>query len=267
VDTSRLGESLDPYDFFRAVQRTVIALLQNRSRPLWKRLFLIGYLCEKLDKIDDLSAIQTYFDGIQGGIGDDLAARHSLVEDSADLRTQLEIVLELIVARIGSDSNPPRFLECYREFIEGLQWTSKSTIDELSRHYAESFFQHYVPFMNRHEHMLEHYLVQYAFRTLFPFGLPESNRRLRHDRVPSPITTQYMAQYMWMAANYAIARTLLIGMAGFHKSAFSAEHVVKLVQSCTKTFEHSEAYPGQAIEILAGRNMASAASLCVLIRN
>lgn len=73
-------------------------------------------------------------------------------------------------------------------------------------------------------------------------------------------------QYTLMIAHYAITKTLLIGMAGFHKSAFAVDHVIKLIQSCTKTFEHSTTYPGQVIRMLADKSMISPASLCVLIQ-
>jgi lysine-N-methylase len=136
-------------------------------------------------------------------------------------------------------------------------------MDEIGCRYAEAYVQYYVPFMSQHEHILEHYLVNYAHRTLFPMGMPESNRRLSNDRVSSIIA----AQFMLMAAYFAITQTLLIGMAGFHKTAFCAGHVVKLIQSSTKTFEHSLTYPGRVIQMLADKNMTTPASLCVLIRN
>ena len=72
---------------------------------------------------------------------------------------------------------------------------------------------------------------------------------------------------MLMIAHYAITKTLLIGMAGFHKSAFGVDHVIKLIQSCTKTFEHSTTYPGQAIKMLADKAMTTPASLSVLMQN
>jgi hypothetical protein len=96
--------------------------------------------------------------------------------------------------------------------------------------------------MTRNEHILEHYLVTYVHSTLFPFGTPESNQRLRHDRVPQLIA----ARHMWMVAGYAITQTLLVGNAGFHKSGFGAGHVLKAIQSCAKTFEHSMTHPARA---------------------
>ena len=59
---------------------------------------------------------------------------------------------------------------------------------------------------------------------------------------------------------------LLAGIAGFHKSGFGADQVIKLIQSCTKTFEHSTAYPEQAIGMLADKTMTDPTSLSVLIR-
>jgi lysine-N-methylase len=206
---------------------------------------------------DALNAIQKYINGRNGGVLDDLLAKCSAHPPTA----QLEVVLDLIVARISTDSSPRRFLECYQEFMSGIQWTSKSTMDEIGSRYAEAHSQYYVPFMSRHEHILEHYLVNYAHRTLFPFGLPESNQRLFDDRVPSPVT----AQYMLMITHYAITKTLLIGIAGFHKSAFGVDHVIKVIQSCAKTFEHSTIYPGQAIRMLADKTMTTPTSLCALI--
>ncbi len=223
---------------FPRVQRVVLGLLQDRSHPLWERLLRVGYVCE----------------GKQFDVG---------IEGVADIAVQLDTVVDLIVARISSDSNPRRFLECYGEFIKGLQWTSASTPKDLAARYREAYEQYYAPFMNRHEYILEHYLVNFVYRTLFPYGLPESNQRLRNDRIASPVT----AQYMWMVANYAIVKTLLIGMAGFHKSAFDASHVIKLIQSASKTFDHSATFPGHAIEILAQKGITTADQLSVLIRH
>ncbi len=147
--------------------------------------------------------------------------------------------------------------------MDGIQWTSASTMDEIGARYAEAYSQHYLSFMRGHDYMLEHYVVNYAHRTLFPFGLPESNGRLQNHGISSPIA----AQYMLMIAYYAITRTLLIGMAGFHQGAFGTGQIVKLIQSSTKTFEHSLTYPGRVIQMLAEKSMTTPTGLCALIRN
>jgi len=265
LDTSGSWGSIDPFGFFADVQRLVISLLQDRSSPIWKRLLNVGRLCEKLDEVRTRGINESSVNEMEECVGELKDGRWEDLQPhgSADPKVQLETVLELIVARISSDSNPRRFLECYREFMSGIDWTSKSTMDEIAARYAEAYRQHYCVFMSRHEHMLEQYLVNYAYRTLFPFGLPESNARLANGRAASPVA----AQYMLLVAYFAITQTLLIGSAGLHKSEFGVDRVVKLMQASTKTFEHSLTFPGRVIEMLAARNLISPASLCVLIRN
>jgi len=287
LDTSGMGECREPHEvlgvgFFGNAQGLVISLLQNRSYPIWKRLAMVGSLCEKLDetgaqggapgnqgkapgviqKHADRLAIQNHVDRLKGGLLDDV-----LDKSLANPTAQLEGVLDLIAAGINPDFNPRRFLECYGEFINGIQWTARSTIEEVGIRFAEARAQHYAGFMSRHEHIMEHYLVNYAYRTLFPFGLAESNRRFQHGRVPSPAVPQYVAHYMMMVVHYAITRAMLIGMAGCHKSAFGVDHVIRAVQSCTKTFEHSVTFPGLAMEILANKTMTTPASLRVLFQD
>lgn len=252
LDMSRLQGAAEPYRLFRDLRREVIRVLQDRSRPIWDRLFIVGCVCEKLDRMGA--------DGWDGSMVN--VSQDTFAECKKNPTARLEIVLELVVARIRSDFNPASFLACYREFMNGIQWTSKSTMDEIGARYVEAYSENYVPVMREHKHILEQYLVNYAYRTQFPLGMPESNRRLHNDRVPSCITSQYML----MAAHYAIVETLLIGMAGFHKAAFGPVQIVKLIQSCTKTFEHSIAFPGQAIQVLAEKGMTNPANLCVLIR-
>lgn len=264
LDTSGLKNSPEPYGYFREIRRLVIALLQNRSYPVWKRLFMLGSVCEKLDEMGSqgrdrnaLTVIQDHVDSLENGILNDTQDK-----GAANPTFQLQVVLELIVARISSDFNPRTFLDCYKQFMDGLRWTSESTMDEIGTRYAEAYARYYIPFMSRNEHILEHYLVNYVHRTLFPIGLPERNQRIYNERVPSPIA----AQYLLMITYFAITQTLLIGMSGFHKAAFGTAQIIKLIQSSSKTFEHSLTYPGRVIQMLADKSMTTPASLCVLIR-
>jgi lysine-N-methylase len=255
LDISSLNNSASPYGFFRDVRRLVLSLLQNRSYPIWKRLVMVGCLGERL--ANGRNAVSEAEEYVNRRFDD------GPYECSAHSTTQLAMVLDLIVARISTDSNPRSFLNCYKQFIEGLQWTSESTSAQLGARYREVCDRYYIPVMSQYPQILEHYLVNYVYRTLFPFGLPELNRKLANDRVSSPIA----AQYMLMIAYFAILQTLLIGMAGFHQEAFGPDQIISLIQSGTKTFQHSLAYPGRVIQILADNTMTTPATLCVLIRN
>jgi lysine-N-methylase len=102
-----------------------------------------------------------------------------------------------------------------------------------------------------------------VYKTLFPLGPQESTHKLSLFRKNSSISTQYIV----MVLHYAALKTVLIGMAGYHKSGLGTNHLIKLIQSYAKAFEHSTAYPPRAVEILAGKGMTNAASMAVLIQN
>jgi hypothetical protein len=54
---------------------------------------------------------------------------------------QLGILLELIVARITVDFVSPRFLACYKEFKDGIKWTSESSMEQIGERYRMASLQ------------------------------------------------------------------------------------------------------------------------------
>jgi lysine-N-methylase len=254
-----------PYQYFREIRGFVIWLLQYRAYPVWKRLIVLGSFCDQLHESatagrqsEIQEAVEAYRDAVHRDLFDQALNTHS-----AQPAEQLEMVLELIVGRIGSDYTPPRFLKCYEEFMQGIEWTAESSMDDIGRNYASAFSQHYTPFMSRHEHMLEHYLVNYVHRTLFPLGPQDSNPDLSVHHVANTIRDQCLL----MLVHYAIVQTMLIGLAGFHKAQFDAGHAIKVIQSSSKTFEHSLTFPPRALQSFADKGVKTCASLAILLRN
>lgn len=254
-----------PYQYFQQIRRLVIWILQNRAYALWQRLVILGSLCDQLNETasagrheETPQVLEGYRDAVTRGLFD-----QSLGQLSAGPAAQLEIVLELIVGRIGSDYTSPRFLECYKDFMVGLEWTAQSTMEDIGSRYAAAYWQYYAPFMSRREYMPEHYLVNYIHGSLFPIGPQESTQNLGVPQIVDSISKRYIL----MAAYYVIIKTVLVGMAGFHKKEFSTAHVIKVVQSCAKTFEHSVAFPARAFGILRNHGIENCVSMATLIQN
>jgi lysine-N-methylase len=243
-----------PYQYFHEIRNLVISILQNRGYPVWQRLILLGSLCDQLNEQKEIPRVLDEY-------RDPMARRH--FDDSLSRRrpqpVRLEIVVELMVDRLGSDFTSLRFRECYQEFMRGMEWTANSTMEELGRRYRAAYSEYYAPFMSRHQHMLEHYLVNYAHGKLFPLGAQESSQNLKG---PSSIRQQYAL----LAAYYAIIETLLVGAAGLHKTDFGEAHVIKVVQCSAKTFEHSVAFPERALRLLAAHGLENCASLSALLQ-
>jgi len=254
--------STRPYGYFHEIRALVIWLLQYRADPLWKRLVIVASFCDRLHQLaapfsEVPQLLQEYRDIAERNLFGD--ALSSLPPRPA---LQLELVLELIVQRISSDFTPPRFLECYREFMQGIGWTSQSSMEEIAGRYAHAFAEHYAPFMCEHEYMLEHWLVSYIHRTLFPLG-PQEHAREPGDHPPPESVRD---QCLMLLVHNAIVQTLLIGVAGVHQSSFAVDQVIRGVQSSARTFEHSLSFSAAALKILAEKGVRNCVGLAMLTR-
>jgi lysine-N-methylase len=227
------------------IQSLVIRFIRERSRPLWQRIGSLGLAVGDLGGLEGdraVAVLENRLSRFREGSLDEFP------ESRADTTAiQLEGVLELILARIGVEYTSPRFLECYSEFMQGLRWTGESTMEELAGRYRDAFRCYFQPFMRRHEHLLENYLANYAFRTLFPYG-----RRLPDQRLTIDTSGEAMRDaFLLLACHYAIIRTVLIGMAALHERSLDVSHAVKLVQSCTKAFQHSSSVAATMLQVLS----------------
>jgi lysine-N-methylase len=259
------GKSDKPYQHFRAIRGFVIWLLQYRAFPLWKRLVILGSLCDQLQSIAAAgrnSQVPEVLDAYREGVNRDLGGQ-ALNNHTPQSAAQLELVLELIVGRISSDFTAPRLLECYQKFMQAMDWTVESSMNDIGRRYAAAHAEYYAPFLSRHEHMLEHYLVSYVHRTLFPLGPQESTRGLAVHHIAHSINEQCLV----LTAHYAIIQTLLVGMAAWHKTEFGTGHAIHLIQSFAKAFEHSPSFPERALKILEKKGVKSSAGFANLVRN
>ncbi len=74
-------------------------------------------------------------------------------------------------------------------------------------------------------------------------------------------------EFALLAIQFALIKGLLIGVAGFHKEAFSSEHVVQTVQSASKHFEHHPDFLEEAQALLIANKLDNARGLTMLVRN
>ena len=253
------------YPHFREVRSLIVTILQGRAYPLWKRLVITGHFCDKLSEMAIMSndedipgLIQRYSHALNNGSFDELLSKCQFQP-----AVQLMTVLELVVSRITSDFTGRRFLDCYQEFMRGLDWTQESALSEVAQRYAEALVQYYAPFVNQNQFLMERYLVTYAYKNLFPLGRLESNRKCGLHHIGNSISIQCML----MLAYYAIARTVMIGMAAVHKSSFGVEQALRLIQSSTKAFQHSTSFPLRVIEILNHNGLRTGASMAALVQD
>jgi lysine-N-methylase len=260
------GESSEiPHLFYWEIRSAILSLLQNRAFPVAKRLILAGHFCDKLDDLTargNQSAIPQTLEGFTFGINTGLYADH-LRTSSANAADQLSIVLELMTARMRLDFTPQRYLTQYREFVDGLQLRPGLSLQISGDRYAEACERRYLPFIATHEHMLEHYLVYYSYRMLFPFGPKPLEGSGDGQNTPGRFTRQYMQ----MASNFAIIRALMIGLAACYGSDFGDGRAIQIIQGSSKALDHCTTYPPQVLQILADKGITNCAGMSILTQD
>jgi hypothetical protein len=147
--------------------------------------------------------------------------------------------------------------------VDGLQLKPGLSMKECSFRYVEAYTRQYAPFLAAHEHMLEHYLVYYAYKNLFPFGSPALNAGLPEEHRQDLFT----AHYLLMASYFAVAQSLTVGLAAHYGSDFGPDHVIRCIQSCSRTLEHCTSYPSRVLQILAASGIKNAAGMSMLTQS
>lgn len=264
-DLSREYRVTDVDDFDSAgryrneIRNFAINLLQDRTYALWERLIILGVFCNRLeesitqDNNENVLKLLDYFEmKIRGRDFCDAMRAYS-----TDLETQLQIVKILIEHRLKGAFVGGRFRDCVRDFYCGIGLENNASLEGVVSKYLTAHNTFYNSFMTENEYILENYLVNYAFKNIFPFG------SLRHDHVTNGLYTEYVV----MVIHYFMIKTLLIGMAGCYQKEFSYEHVVKLVQAYSKTFEHDFLFNEQAVTFIKAAGMYNTGGMSVLIKN
>ncbi len=251
----------DPWlPHFWPIRDFALALVRNRALPLWQRLFLLGLFSRRLDAVapGDFSVeVPKLLAGFTAA-----AASGSLVPAMETLPTdhvqQLDVVLRLAGMLLHRSNIRPRFTECIQAFTQGIGNGPGATLESLTAHYAWAHDRFYAPFFQKHPHILENYLVNVIFRCRFPFGSDWA----RNGAAPS-----MSREFAVLTAQFTLMKGLLIGVAGFHREQFSADHVVHTVQAASKHFEHHSDFLKDAHALLVESEMDGARGLGILLRN
>ena len=245
---------------FFEIRNVALELIQNRSYPLWQRLFLMGILCRRLDEIGTgelKQSVPKFLAGFQATV-DAGTLRPGMETLPTDGEAQMDVLLRLAGLMLHLSNVRPRFVECIHAFTTGIGNGPSATLQSLAAQYARVHERYFQPFFLRQPHILENYLINAIFRLQFPFG---------RDGLKEGASPQMMREFAILTAQFTLIRGLMIGVAGFHRDSFSAAHVVHTVQAASKHFDHHPEFPSRAHALLVESRMDGARGLAILLRN
>lgn len=246
--------------FFWPIREFVFTMLRNRAYALWQRLFLIGLFCRRLDAIakgEGERGVTAFLRDFSGAVASG-TLRGAMETIPADLHLQLDMVLRLAGLCRDRTTVGPRFIDCIETFKSGIGARPEAAMGDLIAAYSDAHERYYAPFFAASPHILENYLANAIFRRQFPYGTKDGKL------VPQPDTVR---EFALLATQFALIKGLLIGVAGSHKDAFSAEHVVHTVQSASKHFDHHPQFLDQVHELLVETKRDNPHGLTMLLRN
>ncbi len=252
INTHDLKYNNKPQKYLWQIRVFTISLLQNRNYPLHERIIILGMFFQKLQEyisdervndVEDLIASYT-------NIIDEDSLGESLSSIPVQYNFQMQLLKEIADKRFFMGINNKRYLECFSSFLGGIQYTEDAKVEEIGERYHNAYNDYYRPFMDKHEYILENYLVNYVFKNLFPFTGEKS----------------LFDSYMMMVLHYSLIKMNLIGMAVFHKG-LTVDLVIKLIQSFAKTVEHTQKYLDTIAELMRQNGFNTMAYMAILIKN
>jgi lysine-N-methylase len=254
-----------PYQYFFEIREFMLALIQNRRLSLEDRLVVLGLFCRDLDadcaagQAENTPALIRAFErrletnGFEGII-------KSVPNEPGAL---LKVLATLIEYRLRTGAAGRRFAECFEEFGAGLGYGSGNPDERTALAYREAQTRYYRSCLAQDGLIFENYFINYILGTLFPLGPQRSLLQKRMYTIQKGIFDEYVL----LAAQYAMLKVLLTGMAACHKDGFKPEHIVRLVQSFVKNIAHDTEYQKRILQFFRDNNMNNIACLAVMIKN
>jgi lysine-N-methylase len=212
-----------------ALRQFTMSLLQNRTYGLAERLMILGYFFNALQnqafkgKANEILAlIRTYTERIR-------LKDFDAILTTTPLKTAEQMKLVGGIAKslnIQDEIDSRDFIAFTEEFRKGIFVAkSSSSGNNPSLRYEESYRDYYVPFVEKHGYILENYLVNYVFSSLFPAG--ESTRPFE--------------AYSLLAVRFALIKYYLIGI-GASRRGLTSKLTVAFIQSFAKAIEHHKTF-------------------------
>jgi lysine-N-methylase len=224
-----------PHQFLWELRAFTLLLLRDRDYALWQRLFLLGMFSKRLSEITEAGELELIPQLLRDHSRLILEGKLRPLMDGIPVRTGLRLatLVEIIKRHTGTTAGKhPRFRECVGDFLTGIHCDEKTTLDNWGSVYQENDSRYCRPFLEKHPYMLENYLINYVFRSRFPYGI---------DAGGNPSTP--LTDFLLMCILYTLIRDLIVGASGVYQENLNSGHVVKIVQSVAKSIEQCPKFP------------------------
>lgn len=230
-----------------------IRVLQARECPLWERILILGLFFQEVQEDKDLKQgrniqkIINRFDeeSRKGEFKDKIA---NLKKDEAK---QVEILKRITDQLTNSkEIDSQEYLCLIQEFLSGIGATEEATVEQMQDNYNLSYNDFYLPFMQDKEYMLENYMVNYVFQSLFP----------------AAESINPFEAYQKLVTRYGLIKYYLIGI-GRCRNGLDERTVREFIQAFSKALEHNYLYFEKISDYMQKNNYNTMEYMSILVKN
>jgi lysine-N-methylase len=244
----------------RKLRSFALELLRDRSYPLWQRLFLLGVVCRRAQELIATQQptgiphlLSQYAEMLLDG-----SLRPHLDGIPARPELQLSIVIQLIRRRYEIEQPRQDFAGIVAEFLLGIGHSPDAPLPGSAETYQHAYEAYEASFLRAHPAFLENYLVNYFFRTRFPFA----DSVLETSDVLSPLSSCLL-----MLLHYRLLDSLLAGVAARYGAEFDESQALRVVRSFSRSIEHNFRFADSCAMYLKSPELQQADGLAALLRN
>jgi lysine-N-methylase len=260
LQPSHSSVTLDTAALTRRMRGFALDLLQDRTYPLWQRLFVLGIVCRRVHELTEAQKTSAI---------PELLGQYATMIQEGDLRShldaiparpglQLDLVLQLIQRRFQIEQPHEAFASCVGDLLYAIGYSPETPMTEPAARYHEAYLRCYEVFAQAFPSFMENYVLNYLFRTRFPFADIPDEVQVSID----PLTS-----YVLLAIHYRFLHSLLIGAAARYGSALSAAHAVRVVHAFARAVEHNARFFDVLMEFARSPDLQQSDGLAVLLRN
>ncbi|MNO69726.1 Flagellar biosynthetic protein FliU [compost metagenome] len=226
--TLDVSKSTSAEKYFWNIRIFTIDILQNREWSIEDRLIFLGLFIQKLENLLSQEQVEFIPQLIQdySVMMENSSTQAVFDRIKGDVKMQMRIIMHLISGRAQLGVSSERYVECFNDMLSGFGENKEDilNIEQLEQQYMNNYKSYYEPFIKDHSYMLENYLVNQVFESLFPKNVD-----------------QLFGDYLLIVVLFMLIRIHLVGISGYAKQ-LNDEIVVKVVQSFSRVNVHSPEY-------------------------
>jgi lysine-N-methylase len=162
----------------------------------------------------------------------------------------MQLLKEIADSKVLSGFTNKNYINFYSDILRGLKYTCDASVESVGKRYKDAHDSYYSDFMKENEFIYENFMVNYVFKSLFPFNKEEN----------------VFTNYILLVLLYSLLKMHLIGLSSYHKK-LNNEIIIKFIVAFSREIEHNGQYMSNLLQLLRDNGYLTMPYMAILIMN